>query len=271
VTTVADGQSLPDRDTAERNLWSLDEYIVVADLYLRRGRSSGVRDPEVVELAQLTGRSTASISRRLGNFDGTVRLGMGLKPVIGEPLAIFQSMQTDETFRNRVVSEARARLRALSHDNVPGPRGSGPHLVDPEAFEVEETEVTPSSVTRQMIRAEAQLVRQYRNWLDPLTTRLRGLIIPTGDHVLRADLYDTQLDVLIEAKSDVSRESVRYAIGQLFDYRRYLDPRPALAILVPNELDTDLAALPGEAGIDVIWPVDDHFTDSAGGRLTRRP
>lgn len=271
MTTVADGQSLPEREAAERNLWSLDEYIVVADLYLRRGRSSGVGDPEVIELAQLTGRSTASISRRLGNFDGTVRPGMGLKPVIGQPLAIFQSMQADEAFRSRVVSEARGRLRVLPQDSVPGPWGSGPQLVDPEAFEVEETEVTPSSVTRQMIRAEAKLVQRYREWLDPSSTRLRGLIIPTGDHVLRADLYDTHLDVLIEAKSDVSRASVRYAIGQLFDYRRYLDPRPALAILLPSELDADLAALPGEAGVDVIWSVDDHFTDSSNGWLTSRP
>jgi hypothetical protein len=268
VTTMPEGQSVSEQANLGRNLWSLDEYIVVADLYLRRGRSSGVGDPDVVELAQLTGRSTASISRRLGNFDGTVRPGMGLKPVVGEPLAIFQSMQSDDAFRSRVVSEARARMRAVSRDNVLGPPGSGPQLVDPEAFAVEETEVTPSSVTRQMIRAEAQLVRRYRNWLDPLSTRLRGLIIPTADHLLRADLYDTKLDVLIEAKSDVSRESVRYAIGQLFDYRRYLDPRPALAILVPTELNSDLAALPGQAGIDVIWSVDDYFRDSADGRLT---
>jgi len=268
---MAHSQSVPEHEDAGRNLWSLDEYIVVADLYLRRGRSSGVGDPEVVELAQLTGRSTASISRRLGNFDGTVRPGMGLKPVIGEPLATFQSMQADEAFRSRIVTEARERLRALSHNNVPGPWGLGPQLVDPEAFEVEETEVTPSSATRQMIRAETLLVRRYRDWLDPSSTRLRGLIIPIGGHVLRADLYDTQLDVLIEAKSDISRKSVRYAIGQLFDYRRYLDPRPTLAILLPCELDADLVALPGEAGVHVIWSAGVHFTDSAGGRLTRTP
>jgi hypothetical protein len=228
-----------------------------------------VRDPEVLELAGLTGRSPAAISRRLGNFDGTVRLGMGLKPVIGEPLAVFQSMRADQIFRSRIVNEARARLRSLSHDGVSGPWGSGARLVDPEAFELEEAEVTPSAVTRQMIRAEARLVRRYRNWLDPSGTRLRGLIIPMEDRtVLRADLYDTHVDVLIEAKAEVSRESIRYAVGQLLDYRRYLEPRPELALLLPERLSPDLAALPVEVGAAVIWSVDDQFVDSVGGRLT---
>ena len=89
-----------------RDIWSLDEYVVVADLYLRRGRSSGVRDPEVVELARLTGRSPAAISRRLGNFDGTVRPGRGLKPVVGEALEVFTRMRSDEGSRRHAVEEA---------------------------------------------------------------------------------------------------------------------------------------------------------------------
>lgn len=266
---VFDEQSLPEHEAEGRNLWSLDEYIVVADLYLRRGRSSGVRDPEVVELACLTGRSPASISRRLGNFDGTVRSGMGLKPVVGEALATFQSMQADETFRRRVVLVARERLRQLSEAGPGGPFGIGPRLVNPEALEVEESEVAPSPVTRQMIRAEALLVRRYCLWLDPAGTRLRGLVIPTTDHPLRADLYDTHLGVLIEAKADAKRESVRYAIGQLLDYRRYLDPQPGLAILLPSPLSADLVALPEQVRAGVIWPQADSFVDSAGGRFTK--
>jgi hypothetical protein len=267
--TETNGESLAAHNPGGKNLWSIDEYIVVADLYLRRGRSSGVTDPEVVELAQLTGRSPASISRRLGNFDGTVRTGMGLKPVIGEPLAVFRAMQADEAFRDRVLAEARMRLLLVLHDGPARQLVRGPQLVDPEAFDVEESVVTPSSVTRQMIRAEAMLVGRYRRWLDADGTRLRGLIIPTAARLLRADLYDTQLDVLIEAKAESSRENVRYAIGQLLDYRRYLDPRPRLAILLPGQLSADLAQLPKEAGVEIIWPVGNRFTDSVGGRFTR--
>jgi hypothetical protein len=253
---------------AERALWSLDEYIVVADLYLRRGRSSGVRDPEVIELANLIGRSPASISRRLGNFDGTARPGMGLKPVLGQPLRVFLEMQADDQLRSRVAHDARARFRSALSETHAGPFAVEVLLVDPEAVVVEESEVRPPSQTRKLIRSEARLVRRYRQWLDPTGTRLRALRIPTVDRPLRVDLYDVQLELLIEAKAETTRESVRYAIGQLLDYRRYLATRPALAILLPRELDRDLTELPSEAGIAVIWSSDDGFTDSLGGRLT---
>ena len=81
---------------------SMSTYIVVADLYLRRGRSSGVRDPEVVGLAQLIGRTPASVSRRLGNFDGTARAGMGLKPVTGEALSTFNQIRDNPAERVRL-------------------------------------------------------------------------------------------------------------------------------------------------------------------------
>lgn len=250
-----------------RDVWSLDEYIVVADLYLRRGRSSGVRDPEVGELSQLTGRSPASISRRLGNFAGTVYPGTGLKPVIGEPRIVFDAMRSDDGYRQRVLSEARSRLQAVRAGLG---SGSAPRLVDPESLEVEEGDIAPPVTTRRLVRSEAQLVRRYRTWLDPEGTRLRGLIIPIGGGSLRADLVDTLLNILIEAKAEASREHVRYAIGQLFDYQRFMDPRPDLAILVPRPLPSELRALPEVAGVGVIWEAEDGFVDSAGGRLTVR-
>jgi hypothetical protein len=74
--------------------------------------------------------------------------------------------------------------------------------------------------------------------------------------------------VLIEAKADVSRESIRYAIGQLLDYRRYLAARPLVAILVPSRLRSDLTELAGEIGAAVIWSSGEGFTDSLGGMLT---
>lgn len=265
MTTTADSQDGIPAVAEGRNLWSLDEYIVVADLYLRRGRSSGVQDPEVVRLAELIGRTPASISRRLGNFDGTVRPGMGLKPVIGEPLAVFQAMRSDPEYRTRTVDEARQRLTT----STPG-SGGGVQLVDPEAMVIEESDVLPPVTTGHMVRAEAQLVHRYRQWLDPSGTRLRGLLITTADRALRADLYDTQIDLLIEAKAEATRENVRYAVGQLIDYRRYIESRPSIAILLPAALAPDLAALPAEVGAGVIWSIDGGFVDSEGGRFTTR-
>jgi hypothetical protein len=194
---------------------------------------------------------------------------MGLKPIAGEPLEVFNRMRSDEVFRSRAVEDARGRLGA----NLNALRNPilGPRLVDPESVEVEETTVAPPVITGRMIRAEAQLVRRYRRWLDPEGTRLRGLVVPAPGGQLRADLVDTALNILIEAKAESSRANVRYAIGQLFDYQRYMDdPRPDLAILLPHPLSADLQALPEGAGIGVIWESGDGFTDSAGGRLTVR-
>ena len=145
-----------------------------------------------------------------------------------------------------------------------------PRLVDPEAFQVDTVDLVTPATTRELQRIEGQLVRRYRAWLDPRGRRLRGLIIPAGDVTLRADLFDTELHLLIEAKGAATREHVRYAIGQLLDYRRYLMPRPALALLLPNPVEPGLAGLPGELDIGIIWAAGEGFADSVDGRLTVR-
>jgi len=240
------------------DLWSLDEYIVVADLYLRRRRSSGTSDPEVIKLAELTGRSPASISRRLGNFDGTARPGNGLKPVGGEARQAFEQMQASGDVRARMTSAAMRRLRertgqiAIDQD--------GPHLVSPESHTGDPIEVCTAAQVRQAQQVESELVRRYRYWLDPAGTRLRGMLIPIDGSLLRVDIYDPQLNLLIEAKAAASRGHLRHAVGQLIDYQRYLSPRPNLAILVPQRPSRDLMKLPYEVGIDLIWEERGSFT-----------
>lgn len=251
-----------------RELWALDEYAVVADLYLRRGRSSE-GDPEVRLLAELTGRSAASISRRLGNFDGTHHPGRGLKPVTGEALLLFTSMASDIRVRERWGHEAAEHLRSARR-GLPVPlRDTAPRLVLPEVSTVDAVEITTVAQLRRIVREEAALVTRFRAWLDPEGARLRAWAIPVGSESLRADLYDTATRTLIEAKASTARNFVRQAVGQLLDYRRYLSPRPELAVLLPEELNADLAALLRELGIGVIWEAGDRFLDSEGGRFVR--
>jgi hypothetical protein len=246
------------------DLWSLDEYVVVADLYLRRGRSSGISDPEVVRLAQLTGRSPASISRRLGNFDGTARPGNGLKPVSGEAFRAFEQMRAST--ENRAQMTRAAELR-LSRDAVATSEGEAgkPRLVDPENHRGDPIEVSTAAQVRQAERVEAELVRRYRTWLDPDGTRLRGMVIPVDGSLLRVDLFDPERNLLIEAKAAASRKHLRQAVGQLIDYQRYLSPRPVLAILVPLAPSQDLVRLPQEVGIDLIWEENGGFTHRTSG------
>jgi len=58
------------------------------------------------------------------------------------------------------------------------------------------------------------------------------------------------------------------AIGQLLDYKRFIDPAPKyLAVLVPEEPRQDLCDLLASQGIDHIFPTDSGFDDSTGGAL----
>jgi hypothetical protein len=106
---------------------------------------------------------------------------------------------------------------------------------------------------------EAQLVDRYRRWLDLGGVRLNGLVIPTSSPSLRADLYDTQSNTLIETKAESSREHIRYAIGQPFDYRRYLKFHPDLAVLFPDLPTADMAELLSDLHITIIWQQGDGF------------
>jgi hypothetical protein len=58
------------------------------------------------------------------------------------------------------------------------------------------------------------------------------------------------------------------AIGQVFDYRRFLDPPPAMAVLLPRRPRLDLEALLASAGISAVWPEGNGFADNADGRFT---
>ena len=57
------------------------------------------------------------------------------------------------------------------------------------------------------------------------------------------------------------------AIGQLFDYRRFIEPAPACAVLLPDRPRPDVEELLRSAGISAVWKVDEAFEDNADGRF----
>lgn len=54
---------------------------------------------------------------------------------------------------------------------------------------------------------------------------------------------------LIEAKNSDSREALRVAIGQLYDYRRFYEPPVRLAVLLPHRPNLGRSILLQSAGI----------------------
>jgi hypothetical protein len=225
--------------------------------------SSNARNPEVLELARLTGRSPSAISYRLGNFHGTSNPGSGFKPVRGEALALFTAMDRDPSERERLAREARSRLSSGVPARPIQLEPAAAALVDAERMMTAETEATLPATTKRIIRKEAQLVRRYIAWLDPDASRLKGVLIPCGSCTLRADLYDRKRNLLIEAKAESSREHIRYAIGQLLDYQRSIAPQPNLAVLLPCAPSNEMLDLLHGLSIMVIYEDDHRFVDTA--------
>jgi hypothetical protein len=136
----------------------------------------------------------------------------------------------------------------------------------PEEQRTERVLVDPAREPYESERREASLVRAYGEYVVSQLGHeiLRQQITPEGElKPLFTDLYDRTVQELIEAKGTVTREAIRMAIGQLFDYSRYLKPQ-RLAILVPSQPREDLLKLCGSLHIDVIWPDDDRWRRLSG-------
>ncbi|MFE7132957.1 restriction endonuclease [Streptomyces sp. NPDC057638] len=138
--------------------------------------------------------------------------------------------------------------------------------VEIEQSKVERAVINPSSEPRTADRREARLVTAYHRYLREQGHDVaRKMIRPAGElKPLYTDLFDATTNVLIEAKGSVTREAIRMAIGQLFDYRRYLSPRPDIALLLPSKPRPDLIDLchADEIAAYAIWPKDQGFTTS---------
>lgn len=117
----------------------------------------------------------------------------------------------------------------------------------------------------EVVPAESPLVHAYDRHLRAQGHQLVGLLIdtPSGEQ-LRADAYFKARDLLVEAKSVVTRDAIRHAIGQLFDYRRYREVAGS-AVLLPAQPNDDMLELLALAGIDAIWRRRAGFADTRGG------
>jgi hypothetical protein len=80
--------------------------------------------------------------------------------------------------------------------------------------------------------------------------------------------YDGSRDLLIEAKPDADKGSIRIAIGQLFDYARHRSRQPAtdLVVLTIPSPAPDYIDLLNDLGITAIWIGDESCERIAGGQ-----
>lgn len=150
---------------------------------------------------------------------------------------------------------------------------SGPTTQDVpvEQQQTETAYVAPSHEAYEADRREQRLVLELEAHLRRRGHMVsRKKIIPPGEaRPLFTDLYDATTGTLFEGKGTVQRNAIRMAIGQLADYKRFVDVgAPArLAILVPSEPREDMRNLLAAEGVEIVRPYGSGFTDSLGGSL----
>lgn len=139
--------------------------------------------------------------------------------------------------------------------------------VDIEWQHTETYIVSCSHEPRTAERAEPRLVLQYREHMNAQGIDVRRKrYFPQGVRPLYSDIWVEARNVLIEAKKNSdSRESLRQAIGQLYDYRRFHEPSVHLAVLLPYKATGDRLDLLQSAGVETTWPHKPGFRDSAHG------
>jgi hypothetical protein len=124
-----------------------------------------------------------------------------------------------------------------------------------EASNVDEYSVSSPGEPTTAARREAELVREYARYLESLgyVVGRKKILPPDESRPLFTDLYNETTGDLIEAKGVATREEIRMGIGQLLDYRRFIEPWPRLILLVPSKPRPDLLLLCSTVEITVVW------------------
>ncbi len=134
----------------------------------------------------------------------------------------------------------------------------------------EKVYVEPSREPHESERREQSLVLRYTDYLQGLgLTVVRKKIVPAGERKpLFCDVFEGSRNILVEAKGTAERNAILLALGQLFDYSRFVVPTPTLGVLVPARPRSDLEALLASKGVGTVWPTSTGFADSAQGTFS---
>ncbi len=124
---------------------------------------------------------------------------------------------------------------------------------------------TPEQVKKAQ-RREEKLLYDYERWLKKQGRHLEGLKYGR----MECDACEKERQNLIEAKGSSSREDIRMAVGQLFDYAfqgREKLKEPHLAILLPEKPPPKRVQWLEPLSIKIIWRRGRSFLDNANGQF----
>lgn len=120
----------------------------------------------------------------------------------------------------------------------------------------------------ELARPEADLVERYVQWLGGSPQRFAcGRLQRVA---LFIDLFVRSANLLVEAKANIDRDTIRHAVGQLYDYRRYFRRPPRLSLLLPGRPSSSIQEFLSSRRIHCIWETETgRFGDSVEGQITR--
>jgi hypothetical protein len=265
--------------------WTREEIILAMDLYVTVGAFGGGPIPgknsaQIVQLSELLKELGAYPPERQGekyrNPDGVYLKLMNLRAVQTEgehgmnaysqlDAAVWREFVDDLPSLQAEAAAIRARLREGAIK--PAMTRAVIEDVDIEQQHTETFMVSPSGEPRPAQRAEQKLVLRYRDYMAAKAIVVRRKkYLPAGEvRPIYSDAWVEDRRALIEAKNSDSRDAVRQAIGQLYDYRRFHQPPVLLAVLLPYPPNAERLDLLQSAGIEAVWPHGSGFRDSARG------
>jgi hypothetical protein len=110
---------------------------------------------------------------------------------------------------------------------------------------------------------ESALVRRFVAWLNLDSTIEQHWLLPDG---FMTDLFDMSKWRLIEAKVSCDRQTLRAALGQLYDYRLFYLRRPSFGVLVGSRPTKKCVRFLRDHRITAVWETrGGAFRDSADG------
>lgn len=144
-----------------------------------------------------------------------------------------------------------------SEEGTPNIDLAFPEAIDLEAYYTNEFEVA-ATAPRTGARRESAVVDGFNSKLRQFGHELKRYRIPLeeGGAPLLTDTFDSTESVLWEAKAYSGRGEVRLAIGQIFDYQRYLRkvvPKFETGIVLPVRPVASVMDLALEAGHKVAY------------------
>lgn len=255
--------------------WAEEELILALDLYLREGLLDD-KDQAVVELSRDLNsltlhserpdvarfRNPNGVALKLANFAALDPnyAGRGMTRGGRRDAEVWERYASEED----ALVEVAAAIREGRKLPMLPPVETAPHVIEAEveAQHVEQFQVSVAAQIKQAERREQRLVLAYRDHLQNQGHEVTRHMYPVAGSgsLLACDLVDETTHVLYEGKGDVRRASVRMAIGQLLDYRRF-EPAPmSLAVLLPRQPPHDLIALIHSVPASVVWRTKDGFS-----------